>query len=91
MWIGRDLSKHTSVEEEQWAIQFNDVKTCEQFCNVVLVVTAAPEKVTATNQPDFMQQLKPFSMTESPEEFKRRFMKIYKATRVQSYLRNIQT
>lgn len=86
MWTRRDC-----VEGKQWAIEFDDVKTCEKFCNIVLVVTAAPEKMTATYQPDFMQQLNLFSMTESPEEFKQRFMKTYKATRIQSYLRNIQT
>lgn len=89
-WVEMDLSKNKG-EIRQWAVKFNDIETCKIFHNIITVATSAPEKANEFQNEDVLNELLEFSVTESPEEFKRRCENVYKAKKNQRLWHNLQT
>lgn len=87
-WAGQSEYR---AETEQWAIKFDDKDTCKMFYNIILISTAVLEKRTGeTPIAGFIDELHEYSTTESPEDFKRRFVDAYKASTLQTFLHNLQ-
>lgn len=89
-WVEMELSKNKG-EIRQWAVKFNDIETCKIFHNIITVATSAPEKANEFQNEDVLNELLEFSVTESPEEFKRRCENVYKAKKNQRLWHNLQT
>lgn len=93
-WIGRDLSEYNSVEDEQWAIKFDDIAACKQFYNVILVATAVctqMPKVDFSGTIEDTHRLLEFSTKETSENFKQRCVNAYMSMKIEQLSRNIQT
>lgn len=90
-WVGRDLLENRA-KNEQWAVKFDNIDICQVFYNIILLSTAVSEKEQCEfpTQDSCIDQLLQFSTKESAEEFKQRCVNVRKATKVQSFLRNIQ-